>query len=88
MYETRLVVSGESIPAYDRDIESWLSSNAGTRFNGMPILVALVNDADETYRLIEAGGLIDYIGLASMLLKLGLSNTGPGPSSDDTFRQL
>ena len=88
MYETRLVVSGERIPAYDRDIASWLSSNAGTGFNGLPIVVALVNDADETYRVIEAGGLIDYIGLASMLLKLGLSNTGPGPASDDPFRRL
>ena len=39
MYETRLMVSGERIPAYDRDITSWLSSNAGTGFNGLPILL-------------------------------------------------
>lgn len=86
MYESRLMGPDTTVPDYDRHITAWLAAHPGTEFGGTAAWIALLNDDNEIYRLISAEGIIDLIGLASMLMKLGMSSAGPVDDYDDTFR--
>ena len=86
MYHSEITGADIAAPDHDQHIAAWLAAHTGTEFGGTPVQIALLNDDGEVYRLITAEGIIDLIGLAAMLMRLGLVSGGRSGGYDDTFR--